>query len=120
MMSTGSTATTLQPGMVIANRFRLERLLGQGGMGSVWVAHHLTLNVEVAVKFIDGPGADRAELHSRFAHEAQAAAKINSPHVVRMVDYGSVETGRPYIAMALAPAKRPSGRARTPPCSPWR
>ena len=87
--------------MTIASRFRLEHLLGRGGMGSVWVAHHLTLGVPVAVKFVDPTAGAAEEIRSRFAQEAQAAAKINSPHVVRMVDYGADEWGRPYIAMEL-------------------
>jgi serine/threonine-protein kinase len=91
----------LVAGMAIASRFRLEHLLGRGGMGSVWVAHHLTLGVPVAVKFVDPTAGAVDEIRSRFAQEAQAAAKINSPHVVRMVDYGADEWGRPYIAMEL-------------------
>ena len=44
---------TLQPGSVIASRYRLERALARGGMGSVWVGHHLQLDVPIAVKFMD-------------------------------------------------------------------
>ena len=100
-MTTGSHLPDLCAGMIIANRFQLERLLGQGGMGSVWVAQHLTLHIPVAVKFVDPTLGAREEVRSRFAQEAQSAAKINSPHVVRMVDYGTDEYGRPYIAMEL-------------------
>jgi eukaryotic-like serine/threonine-protein kinase len=87
-----------EPGVVIFERFRLERLLGRGGMGSVWLARHLTLDVDCAVKFIEeDAGADK-ELRSRFAREAKAAAQIKSPNVVRILDYGVFE-GTPYIAM---------------------
>ncbi len=91
------------PGEVIAGRFRLDRPLGKGGMGSVWAAWHLGLNVEVALKFIDpafarGEG-EGAALH--FAREAQAAARAKGPHVVNVLDYGADEAGRPYLAMEL-------------------
>jgi eukaryotic-like serine/threonine-protein kinase len=91
----------LAEGMVIANRFRLDRLLGQGGMGSVWAAWHITLNVEVAVKFIDAQTGLTQDAWSRFSQEAMAAAKIKSPHVVSILDFGTDEHRRPYIAMEL-------------------
>ena len=87
------------PGATIASRFRLERLLGRGSMGSVWLARHLTLDVDVAVKFIDTAFRDQKDHRSRFALEAQAAARINSPHVVNVLDFGTEESGRLYIAM---------------------
>jgi serine/threonine-protein kinase len=87
--------------MVIANRFRLDRHLGQGGMGSVWTALHLTLNIEVAVKFIDPQYVSNRDAWSRFSQEAMAAAKIKSPHVVNVLDFGTDEHHRPYLAMEL-------------------
>jgi len=68
-------------------------------MGSVWLARHLTLNVDVAVKFIDAALRDQKDHRNRFTLEAQAAARINSPHVVNVLDFGTEETGRMYIAM---------------------
>jgi serine/threonine protein kinase len=87
------------PGATIAGRFRLERLLGRGSMGSVWLARHLTLDVDVAVKFIDAAFRDQKDHRGRFALEAQAAARINSPHVVNVLDFGTEDSGRLYIAM---------------------
>ncbi|HKO50339.1 MAG TPA: protein kinase [Polyangiaceae bacterium] len=87
------------PGATISGRFRLERLLGRGSMGSVWLARHLTLDVDVAVKFIDAAFRDQKDHRSRFALEAQAAARINSPHVVNVLDFGAETSGRLYIAM---------------------
>jgi serine/threonine protein kinase len=91
----------LAPGLVIVNRFRLIRQLGEGGMGCVWRASHLTLGIDVAVKFIDTSLLKFGEIRSRFAQEAMAAARIRSPHVVSILDYGTDTTGRPYIAMEL-------------------
>ncbi|HEX7454001.1 MAG TPA: serine/threonine-protein kinase, partial [Polyangiaceae bacterium] len=68
-------------------------------MGSVWLARHLTLDVDVAVKFIDAAFRDQKDHRGRFALEAQAAARINSPHVVNVLDFGAESSGRLYIAM---------------------
>ncbi len=89
------------PGDVIAGKFRLERLVGRGGMGTVWAGRHLQLDMVVALKFIEHePDGDREEARSRFEREARAAAQIRSPHVVHILDHG-IDGDRPYIAMEL-------------------
>ena len=85
---------------IIASRYRLTTLLGQGGMGSVWRAEHLTLGSEVAIKLIDPAYASNEEVRSRFVQEAKAAAALRSPHVVQILDYG-LDGDTPYIAMEL-------------------
>ena len=70
-------------------------------MGSVWAAWHITLNVEVAVKFIDPQYVSNPDAWSRFSQEAMAAAKIKSPHVVGVLDFGTDDHHRPYLAMEL-------------------
>ncbi|HSO34373.1 MAG TPA: protein kinase, partial [Labilithrix sp.] len=82
------------------DRFKLSRMIGRGGMGSVWQATDLRLSTVCAVKFIEGEMANMAEAHSRFQREAQAAAQLRSPHVVQIFDHG-VWQGHPYIAMEL-------------------
>jgi serine/threonine-protein kinase len=91
-----------RPGDTVAGRFRLVAKLGHGTMGSVWSAEHLTLRVRVAVKFMDGQAAvsDRTAL-LRFEQEARAAAMIQSPHVVSILDFGKDSGGMPYLAMEL-------------------
>ncbi len=96
-----TSPSSMAPGTTVANRFRLERLLGRGGMGSVWAAWHITLNIEVAIKFIDPQYVSSRDAWSRFSHEAMAAAKIRSPHVVSVLDFGTDEYQRPYLAMEL-------------------
>jgi serine/threonine-protein kinase len=88
------------PTEIIAGKYRLLRKLGQGGMGSVWYAEHLTLHSPVAIKLIDPSIADNAEALGRFLREAQSAASLRSPHVVQILDHG-VDNGIPYIAMEL-------------------
>src|SRR3984885_15101599 len=90
----------LAEGMVVANRFRLGQMLGRGGMGSVWRAMHLGLDIPCAVKFIEGELASLPEAQARFEREAKAAAQLRSPHVVQILDHGVWE-GTPYIAMEL-------------------
>ncbi len=85
---------------VVADRFKLARMIGRGGMGSVWQATDLRLSTVCAVKFIEGEMANMAEAQSRFQREAQAAAQLRSPHVVQIFDHG-VWQGHPYIAMEL-------------------
>jgi len=92
--------TPLQPGDRVAHNISLTRLLGQGGMGQVWVGQHETLDTEVAVKFISADLAERdPSLVGRFKREASLAAKIKSPHVVQMLDYGLMNGVVPYIVM---------------------
>jgi eukaryotic-like serine/threonine-protein kinase len=90
----------LSPGQTIAPNLRLARMLGEGGMGSVWVADHLTLRTQVAVKFVAARLVDDVEVLARFSQEATAAARIKSPYVVQVLDHGVFE-GTPYIAMEL-------------------
>ncbi|MGD0524659.1 MAG: serine/threonine-protein kinase [Polyangiaceae bacterium] len=91
---------TLATNVVIADRFRLNRQLGRGGMGSVWHATHLGLDIPCAVKFIEGSHASLPEAHARFEREAKAAAQLRSPNVVQVLDHGVFED-TPYIAMEL-------------------
>jgi serine/threonine-protein kinase len=86
--------------LVVAN-VRLERLLSEGGMGSVWVAQHLTLNTQVAVKFMGADTAEKPDAIARFKQEASAAAQIKSPHIVQVFDNGVTSEGIPYIVMEL-------------------
>jgi serine/threonine-protein kinase len=104
-------------GVVIAEKYRLERLLKKGGMGSVWVATHLALGTPVAIKFMDAAriagqrtalGSDdgaqgqstEAETHARFEREARAAARLRSSNIVQVLDYG-VDGALPYLVMEL-------------------
>ncbi|MBN2195858.1 MAG: serine/threonine protein kinase [Polyangiaceae bacterium] len=89
-----------EAGRVLAGRYRLLAKLGQGGMGSVWRAEHVSLRTPTAVKLIDPSIAQSPEALARFEREAQAAATLRSAHVVQILDYG-VDAGTPYIAMEL-------------------
>ncbi|HYJ10331.1 MAG TPA: serine/threonine-protein kinase [Polyangiaceae bacterium] len=86
-------------GTVVAEKYRVERLLGQGGMGSVWAGRHVTLGQLVAIKFVHPKLVGSAEARRRFDNEAKAAARIKSRHAVSVYDHGVSENGQPYIVM---------------------
>jgi eukaryotic-like serine/threonine-protein kinase len=86
-------------GSVILERYRVGRLLGSGGMGSVYQAEHVSLGQEVAIKFIHPQLAESEEVRRRFETEAKAAAQIRSRHAVSVIDHGVTESGQPYIVM---------------------
>lgn len=87
-------------GSVIAQKYRLERVLGEGGMGAVWRAFNLQLEVPVALKLLRTDLAGTA-LSERLRVEARAAAKLVHPSIVRVFDIGESEAGEPFIVMEL-------------------
>ncbi|HEX3851351.1 MAG TPA: protein kinase, partial [Polyangiaceae bacterium] len=86
-------------GHVLAGKYRVERVLGRGGMGIVVAAHHISLDERVAIKFLLPEALDNPEALARFAREARAAVKIKSEHVARVSDVGKLESGAPYMVM---------------------
>jgi serine/threonine-protein kinase len=91
----------LQPGLSVTPSIRLVKRLGAGGMGSVWLAEHLSLRTTVVVKFMAVELAASVEATERFSREAAAAAQVKSPHVVQMLDHGVTSDGIPFIVMEL-------------------
>ncbi|MEQ9318155.1 MAG: serine/threonine-protein kinase, partial [Polyangiaceae bacterium] len=87
-------------GTMIADRYRLERQLGEGGMGSVWAAVDEKLRREVAIKLVTERIADSERALARFEREAMAVARLRSPYIAQVYDYG-VQDGSPYIIMEL-------------------
>ncbi len=88
-----------QPGDVLAGKYRIERLLGQGGMGAVFAAHHEILSERVALKFLLSDIAANQEAVGRFLNEARAAAKIKSQHVCRIMDAEVTSDGLPFMVL---------------------
>jgi hypothetical protein len=89
-----------QAGDRVGGRYRLSAPLAAGGMGAVWRAQHEELGVEVAIKLIAPELLSAPQALARFQREARAAARLRSPHVVQVHDYG-FEDGRPFLAMEL-------------------
>lgn len=91
----------LHPGYLISGKYRLLRLLGAGGMGSVWAARNELTDRDFAVKFLLPSLAQNKEALHRFFHEARACGQIKHPAVVDVYDMGQAEDGAPYLVMEL-------------------
>lgn len=92
-------AVDIREGDVIAGKYRVERVLGEGGMGVVLAAVHLHLDQKVAIKVMQPEMVAHPEIVERFGREARAASKIQGPHVARVHDVGTLESGSPYMVM---------------------
>jgi eukaryotic-like serine/threonine-protein kinase len=86
-------------GDILAGRYRVERILGQGGMGLVVAAEHLELRTLYAIKLLLLEGVDRRKALARFLHEARAASMLRSEHVCRVFDFGKLDDGRVFMVM---------------------
>ncbi|MBX3227056.1 MAG: serine/threonine protein kinase [Labilithrix sp.] len=98
-MASEELINTPPPGTVLAGKYRVDRVLGHGGMGYVLAATHLHLDEPVAIKFLHAAHAGDSERIARFVREAKAVRKIRSEHVVRVLDVGVLDHGVPYIVM---------------------
>jgi eukaryotic-like serine/threonine-protein kinase len=86
-------------GAVLAGRYRVERVIGLGGMGVVVKAMHLQLHQPVAMKFLLPEVLGNQQIVQRFLREAQAAVRLKSEHVARVIDVGTLESGAPYMVL---------------------
>jgi serine/threonine-protein kinase len=88
-----------QPGEVLDGKYRIERLLGEGGMGAVAKATHLLRRAPVALKFMSPAILAMPGAVERFVNEGVAASQIDSDHVVKVFDVGRMPSGSPYLVM---------------------
>ncbi len=89
----------VQAGDVLAGKYRVERVLGRGGMGVVVAAMHLQLGQRVALKFLLPQATETADAIERFLREARAAVQIRGEHVARVSDVGTLDSGAPFMVM---------------------
>ena len=88
------------PGERIAGKYQLIKMLDHGGMGVVWVAHHLGLDIHVALKLVR-PEVESTGAAERLVVEAQAAARLRHPAIVQVLDVGRTDEGNPFLVMEL-------------------
>ncbi len=88
-----------RPGHILLGKYRIERVLGAGGMGAVVLATHLQLEERVAIKFLLSSVSRQPDMVERFLREGRTAIKIRSEHCVRVLDVGTLEGGQPYMVM---------------------
>jgi serine/threonine-protein kinase len=94
-------AEDLAPGSVLDGRWRVETLLGTGGMGAVYRAEHVHVGRKAAVKVLHADLCRSPAERDRFRREARVASRLRSPHVVEVLDFGEDGAGRPYLVMEL-------------------
>jgi serine/threonine-protein kinase len=90
---------SVRPGDVVGGKYRVERVLGAGGMGCVVVARHVRFDDRVALKVLHEDIAERPEIVERFMREGRAARQIRSEHVVQVTDVDLLANGAPYLVM---------------------
>jgi eukaryotic-like serine/threonine-protein kinase len=91
----------IAPGTILLDKYRVERMIGQGGMASVVAATHLHLNEPVAIKMLLPEMAQNPVVVQRFVREARAAVRLKGEHVTRVLDVGTLPWGAPYMVMEL-------------------
>jgi serine/threonine-protein kinase len=92
-------------GSTISDRYLIERLLGEGGMGAVYQAEHTLMRKRMAIKVLHPEMTRLPEVVARFEREAMAAAHIDHPHVVTATDFGKLEDGSFFLALEFVEGK---------------
>jgi serine/threonine protein kinase len=96
-MPTGMlSAVNVREGDILADKYKVERILGSGGMGIVLAARHVHLDVLVALKLMTDEALEDPVLVARFLREARAAARLRGEHIARVTDVGTLESGAPF------------------------
>jgi serine/threonine protein kinase len=91
--------TAVREGDLLAGKYRVERVIGSGGMGIVVAARHEQLGQLVAIKLVRDEALDQGDTVERFLREARAAVQLRSEHVAKVLDVGKLESGAPYMVM---------------------
>jgi eukaryotic-like serine/threonine-protein kinase len=99
MASAHEVTAPVKEGEILAAKYRIEKVIGVGGMGIVVSAMHLELDQRVALKFLLPQAAQSEELVGRFVREAKSSAKLKGRHVAKVLDVGRMDDGRAYIVM---------------------
>ncbi|WP_394847125.1 serine/threonine protein kinase [Pendulispora brunnea] len=100
-MTLRASLQSFEPGVILLGRYRVEKVVGRGGMGAVLAAWDTELQHRVAIKVLSGFALAESEPVGRFMREARIVVKLQSDHVVRVFNAGTLETGVPYIVMDL-------------------
>ncbi len=102
-----------EPGRVVADKYRIESVLGMGGMGAVMAATHIELERKVAIKFLYAQAARDSKRATRFLREARIAARLRSDHIAHVTDTGTWADDVPYMVMEFLEGNDLTGPARS-------
>ncbi len=102
----------LSTGEIIDGKYRIVRLLGEGGMGAVYEGENTRIHRKVAIKILHSNVAEQAEAVQRFEREAQAAGRLGSEHIVEVLDLGTLQNGERYLVMEFLEGDSLSGRIK--------
>jgi len=94
----GDTVARFSAGDTVAGRYRVERLIGRGGMGDVYAAEHLLTGQQVALKVMR---RSSEEAKRRLLREAKAASRLKSEHTARVLDADTLPSGDPFLVLEL-------------------
>ncbi|HVJ16839.1 MAG TPA: protein kinase [Polyangiaceae bacterium] len=115
---------SLEIGQFVENKYRINRLIGEGGMGAVYEGENVRINRRVAIKVLHAAFTGNAEVMQRFEREAQAAGRIGNDHILEVLDLGALDDGDRFIVMefldgeALSSRIKKSGRLSPPQLAP--
>ncbi|KAF0232504.1 MAG: serine/threonine protein kinase bacterial [bacterium] len=98
-MSKKPSTSDLLIGMILDDKYKIERHIGRGGMGSVYIAHHTKFNKQVAVKVLSRDMTEDPTCYERFKREADASARIKHPNAVSVIDFGQTSDDIVYLVM---------------------
>jgi tRNA A-37 threonylcarbamoyl transferase component Bud32/tetratricopeptide (TPR) repeat protein len=108
-VATGAAPVDPYIGKTVAGKFLVERLLGQGGMGKVYLAHNKVLDQKVVLKVLHREYAEDADTVKRFQHEGRAASRLRHPNVIQVLDFGAMDDGTLFMAMEYLPGQDLAG-----------
>src|SRR5262245_22568370 len=101
---------SLETGQIIEGKYRIVRLIGEGGMGAVYEGENVRINRRVAIKILHAGLTENKEVTQRFEREAQAAGRIGNDHILEVLDLGSMANGDHYIVMEFLDGEPLSSR----------
>src|SRR6266481_5850375 len=101
---------SLEIGQIVEGKYRIIRLIGEGGMGAVYEGENVRIRRRVAIKVLHAATASNAEAVQRFEREAQAAGRIGSDHILEVLDLGTLPNNDRYMVMEFLEGEPLSGR----------
>lgn len=112
-------ASSVREGDVLADRYRVIQRIGKGGMGEVYLAEHVAIGRQVAIKILLGNLQEKPDLAKRFLQEARTASKLRHPNVVDIIDFGHVDPRTPFFVMEYLIGQDLKGVVKAEKQVPW-